>query len=199
MTIQEAIKEAHACAVDKGFYDPVPSVPKRLALINSELSEALAADRMNRHFKDKKWSGEPVTIEDLPTWKDFKNLYELWIKDTFESELADTCIRIFDLAGHLGIELWIPEAILVEPDIAGNLMEVMEKIGLCNYAYKTKIPTLGESKQRERENISLGLFLSQALGIIFSISEKFNFNLWPFIEAAMKYNRLREPRHGKKY
>lgn len=73
-SVRVLIKEAHEIAVSKGWHDePVP-IPVALALIHSEVSEALEADR----------KGD---------------------RENFVEELADVCIRIFDLCGLLDIDL----------------------------------------------------------------------------------------------
>jgi len=179
MTIQEAIKEAHDCAKEKGFYNPPPTVPAILALINTELSEAIQADR--NEIK----SNAALPYDNIIGESAFKTLYEIHVKDTLEDELAGACIRIFDLAGYLGIELWNPPTNLNELDIPGNIMEAMSSIGIAYIDYNNLA--------------TIRLCLSNAMGTIFAISKKLDFDLWAHIEAAMRYNRLREFKHGKKY
>jgi len=48
-TIGELQKEVHQNAIAKGWYEQEKSVPEHIALIHSEVSEALEADRMNRY------------------------------------------------------------------------------------------------------------------------------------------------------
>ena len=73
---------------------------KCIALIQSELSEALEADRKSnrasvaRFFKAMNEDGQP-----------FEQAFKVHIKDTVEDELADAMIRIFDLCGYLNIDL----------------------------------------------------------------------------------------------
>ena len=62
-------------------YDPVKLVPEKLCLIHSEVSEALEGHRKN--LMDDKLPHRPM----------------------LEVELADTLIRIGDLAGALGLDL----------------------------------------------------------------------------------------------
>ncbi len=84
MTLNEYAKLCHKIAKEKGFWDKKPNLPEKLMLIVSELGEACEALRRNiRQPKDKR----------------------TWTKDSFEDEIADTLIRIFDLAGYLGIDL----------------------------------------------------------------------------------------------
>jgi NTP pyrophosphatase (non-canonical NTP hydrolase) len=74
MNINQLIKEAHETAKSKGWWDKEPETGTLLALIHSEVSEALEADRIGD-------------------------------QDNFVEELADVCIRIFDLCGSRGIDL----------------------------------------------------------------------------------------------
>lgn len=66
--------QAYETAKSKGWHDNEPETGTLLALIHSEVSEALEADRKG----------------------DAEN---------FAEELADVCIRIFDLCGSRGIDL----------------------------------------------------------------------------------------------
>ncbi|MDN4525347.1 MazG nucleotide pyrophosphohydrolase domain-containing protein [Fictibacillus fluitans] len=72
--INEFCKEAFETAKSKGWHDKPIETGTCLALIHSEVSEALEADRKG----------------------DAEN---------FAEELADVCIRIFDLCGARGIDL----------------------------------------------------------------------------------------------
>lgn len=104
MNISELIKKAHEYAVEKGFY---PEGEERntgelLMLIVSELGEALEAHRYNRFVDVKKVVNNPLNSFDFPQWK-FN--FEACIKDTFEDEIADVFIRLFDLCGYLEIDI----------------------------------------------------------------------------------------------
>lgn len=67
-------KEAYLTAKSKGWHDEPRETGTLLALIHSEVSEALEADRKGN-------------------------------ADNFAEELADVCIRIFDLCGLKEIDL----------------------------------------------------------------------------------------------
>jgi NTP pyrophosphatase (non-canonical NTP hydrolase) len=86
MGINELCIEAHQTAIDKGWYEEPVSFPAAIALMHSELSEALEEYRVgNMHFRSIHWrGGKPCGIP---------------------IELADVCIRIFDTCAYLGIDL----------------------------------------------------------------------------------------------
>lgn len=74
MKVTELCKKAFETAKNNGFHEKPVHIPESLALIHSEVSEALEADR----------KGD---------------------SENFAEELADVCIRVFDLCGALGIDL----------------------------------------------------------------------------------------------
>lgn len=124
-TLNELRNEIHANAIEKGFYDNPREVGTSLMLIVSELAEALEADRegfycggFNRYEKCKKGEFElkhkqetdvrymprsPLLIKSADKIK--IDAFEMYIKNTFEDELADTVIRVLDLCGYLNIDI----------------------------------------------------------------------------------------------
>lgn len=113
MNIKDISKEIHQIARDKGFYDNGErNIGEMLMLVVSELSEALEADRKGRKLGPLDTTVLPVEylnttlvgefdtdIEKLP------NEYERLVKGSFEEEIADAVIRLFDLAEYLKIDL----------------------------------------------------------------------------------------------
>jgi len=95
-TVLEVQAEAYGCAHEKGWWDDqkedggvshrlvVASIPEKLALIHSEVSEALEDFRVGQMETVIRIDGKPVG---------------------FGSELADIIIRVFDLSGALGIDM----------------------------------------------------------------------------------------------
>lgn len=100
MNIKETIERVHNNAIEKGFWNDPRDVGTLLMLCVSELAEALEADR-----KEKKASKKTVDEMIGSEGFHFDYTFETEIKDTFEDEIADTVIRIFDLCGGLGIDL----------------------------------------------------------------------------------------------
>lgn len=107
MHINELSKEIHQNAVEKGFWDKERNMGEMLMLIISELSEALEAHRIGKHAN---WDGYDSQMK---FWTGTENEYqrkeisefEYCIKDSFEDELADVAIRLFDLAHGKNIDL----------------------------------------------------------------------------------------------
>lgn len=91
-TMQDIVRKAHDNAARKGFWDGAPLdaatrrhyLAAKLALIHSEVSEALEDLRKGAMETTVEDSGKPVG---------------------FPTELADIVIRVADLAGYLGIDL----------------------------------------------------------------------------------------------
>ncbi len=103
-TINELSKEVHQNAVDKGWWEDKESfnVAEKLMLIVSEVSEAMEADRKGKRAD---MFGYEYDLK-LESGKKIKtNRFEFWIKDTFEDELADVAIRLFDLCDAMKIDL----------------------------------------------------------------------------------------------
>jgi len=93
MTIYNLVEKAYSNALEKGFHDKEQSVGEMLMLIVSELGEALEAHRIDKRAK--------LSVSTTFQQDDF----EMFVKDSFEDELADVVIRVADLCGHMGIDL----------------------------------------------------------------------------------------------
>ena len=79
--LQDLIDDVHGNARNKGFWEGERNTGEAIALMHTELSEALEAAR----------AGYPVDNK-VPF-------------DNFTVELADCVIRIFDMAGGMGLSL----------------------------------------------------------------------------------------------
>lgn len=105
--INELSKEIHSRNREKGFYENEKNIGEILALIHSEVSEALECDRKDKHFRNSRYN-EKWLIDWTHPQEDeimFKRVFEEYVKDTFEDELADIMIRVMDLAAFKGIDL----------------------------------------------------------------------------------------------
>jgi len=104
-SINELAKEVYENAKSKGWYNNGggTNIGEKIALIHSELSEALEADRKNRYAKVSELEGTLNWGDNSPA--SFKLSFERTIKDTFQDEIADVVIRCFDMSVHLGFDL----------------------------------------------------------------------------------------------
>jgi NTP pyrophosphatase (non-canonical NTP hydrolase) len=112
MNINNLIRASHGMAAGNGFWDEERNVSEMLMLIVSEVAEAQEALRKNfnadkfmvhdlSHDLDLNNQDEEFTY-DVEDWKQH---FEKHIKSSFEDELADVAIRLFDLCGGLNIDL----------------------------------------------------------------------------------------------
>ncbi len=97
--LNAAAREIHQNAVNHGWWDDTRSFPEILALVHSELSEAL------EEYRD----GRPMVYADnLDTLTRVTDPQAFRPTDKPEGiaiELADAVIRILDYCGHAGIDL----------------------------------------------------------------------------------------------
>ena len=183
-------KQAYESAKDKGFYPK--DVTFCLMFIIVEMSEALQADRKNRHG-----SIEDYEIE-IEMDRDFPTAYRNTLEGTVESEFADIAIRILSLLGSImdstKIELMGDNDIKDEyklakfifgSNIVEDLYRLIEKMGVCD---------LDDSP-----NWYLAKHLQEMLIVIFAIAHSNNINLMEHIRLKMKYNETRPYLHGYKY
>jgi NTP pyrophosphatase (non-canonical NTP hydrolase) len=90
MNLTDLSKQIYEANREKGFWDNERNIGEALMLVVTELSEGLEAHR----------KGIFAPKQRLPMDK-----FEAEIKDTFEDEIADSIIRLLDLAGGLGIDI----------------------------------------------------------------------------------------------
>lgn len=164
---------SYKCACDHGFHQLELSNEHFLMLVITELSEAVEADR-------KGWNAYPGIINTIGnTTNDvWKEAFENYIKDSVEDELADVVIRLLDLAGLRNISI---EPFNVKIDTKKSIPEHCYEIA----SIITKYP--------------VGDAINSSLGYLFGLADHLDINLPWHIEQKMKYNQLREQKHGKNY
>lgn len=171
---------AYKCACDHGFHELELSNEHFLMLVITEFSEAVEADRKSRYFDKEKYKiGEYAECQGwLTNEEKFVNVFNRYIKNTVEDELADAVIRLLDLAGLRNISI---EPFNVKIDIKKSMPEHCYEIA----SIITKYP--------------LDDAINYSLGYLLNLVEHLEINLLWHIEQKMKYNELRGNKHGKRY
>ena len=99
----ELQQQAHNAAKVKGFWDKERNVGESLMLVTSELGEAIDAHQKG-NFLDHSKTSLKILVNNINE-ESFCKRFKAEVKDTFEDELADAVIRLFDLAGGMQIDL----------------------------------------------------------------------------------------------
>lgn len=187
MIIKSYAERCHKAAVEKGFWMDKGSPfmkDQHLALIISELSEALEAFR-----KDKRANVNSFieTVGEMNR----KSRFEKYIKDSFEDEMADVFIRLMDFTGGYNLS---PETI----------QKYLEKEMKCFDGYEfLNIPQAIFFTMKSVIDIRFSPWQAQnvgeACGKIFAICRYLDINLPRHIDWKLDYNLSREFLHGKKF
>ena len=104
--LTEFSKDIHQGNVKRGFYDDPKEIGTVLMLIVTELAEAMESYRSgNRLGSEKLAAMEWDSALDEDFSREDINQFKAVVKDTFEDEIADTIIRLFDLCGWMNIDI----------------------------------------------------------------------------------------------
>ncbi len=170
----------HSINKKNGFFDNPINKEILLVLIISELSEAIEADRKNQYFNIEKHRLISEAYKN-----NFKYIFEQSVKDTFEDELADVIMRILDLMEYSGYKCHvIPIQRAFTDDLGSDFLRLITKV-------TNILPGFVGTPTDQAINYLLSNILKYA---------KFkNIDIWRFVEMKVRYNELRDYKHGKKY
>ena len=159
--------------------NPNRNIGEFLMLIVSELGGALEAHRNNR-FADKEAFNDILKLIKGGSKLGLVAHYPQ-IKNTFEDEIADVFIRLFDLCGYLKIQnVYFEEPICKEMDNIGEMLLYVCK-EITNYQFTT----------------NNRIWMAFCLSSVYNICLKLNIPIEKHIKAKMVYNRTRPRKHGK--
>lgn len=186
MNMERLIKEAHANAVKHGFWaDPEQrDVATKIALIHSELSEALEEFRLSNAERGG-GLGEILYACTVTRHRQREAICHelgggtLHKPEGFVVELADAAIRIFDLAGWMGWKL----------------------NKATGYAIAGLVPAKLAHLHRDVSDLFVilnGLQASMIICQLDKLAKKVGGDLWQAIDVKMAFNTTRPIKHGKR-
>lgn len=178
MDYNNLAEKAHSNAEKHGFWNEKLSNEHCLMLVITEVGELVEADRKGRHAKIERF------IEDGKQYPEFVSRFEDWVKDTIEDEFADIAIRLFDLAGALGVDF--------------------DKMNPCRYHRAFDKFNFAENafalcKGLSRDAIGIEKRIQFGVEYVKKWTETLKIDLPWHIEHKMKYNEKRPIRHNKRY
>ena len=193
MDLAELQKEAHAIAKDRGWWDEPRTFGDLIALVHSELSEALEAYR--------EWGLKSVISATAPNDRTYRyfdiDLSRAKVPDDWTtkpagvaSELADVVIRVADMAEHYGenlvidwpVGIWHP---LPEASFGEAINMLHDTLSDASNAFRADDPDWADN---------MGILISMT----YEGAAHYGIDLDAAIEVKMEYNRTREYRHGGK-
>lgn len=175
--------KAYKIAKDNGFHEKELSDEHCLVLVISELSEALEAYREGNLLSEDRYDYNTQKERIKNNFEDlfaFEDIFESRIKDTFEDELADTVIRLLDLAGY-------------------KRYKVLEKYLNLSVENKSIPEHIFILISKLSSDFYLPYRIDYCIKYIFELSKKMNIDILWHIENKMRYNELRSYKHGKRF
>lgn len=168
--------------------DQNKNIPELLMLVITEISEAVEALREKRFAVWKTYDNHNKIFNSdcgIERNRSKQVIFEKYIKDTFEDEIADVFIRLFDLCGYLGIDIEkeIPDAIIkVETDnMMYCLLDITERI-------------INIYPEDGRESV-----IGYTIAALLAFCNHNNIDIEKHITAKMQYNKTRPKKHGKEF
>lgn len=179
MNLNKLRDKAYQCAVAHGWHEENLSDEHFLCLVISELMEAVEADRKGRYAN----VGRYIAESDFYCHGAFSDtIFEQWIKDTVEDELADACIRLLDLAGLRGYNL-------DKLDYEGSDTEDYSEMNFTESMYRICVYVTDGFYNEYYDTL---------LNEIFAFCKDRSIDIFWFINQKMRYNELRLYKHGDK-
>ena len=188
--LNELAKKAYENAKKKGFHDEKHTDGLYLMLVMCELAGAVEADRCGKRADRKEFERLAGTCEDV-VWP---HLFEMYIKDSVEDELADAVIRLLDYIGMKGFE--IPDDYVTKENLIRTLnstFRTKEWANLKTFAERVFISCCNNLLRMGDD------YPDSVVYSVFAMAELYEIDLIWFVREKMKYNERREVLHGKAY
>lgn len=192
--IKEWVKRAYDNAVKHGWHEEEKSNAHWLMMVCTEVAEAVQADRKGNYMDDLDKEGLKTVLANDQDSGLFNKYYSDTIEGKVESELADICIRVFDLMGvcdvvpNAGFSIFDSEVKYAKQhSFTENAMTVTRTIVSCN---------LNPSISVKAEMFYV--LYKSILSSVFEWAEALGIDLVQHINLKMRYNESREYHHGNK-
>lgn len=202
--LNKLIPEVKGVAEEHGWNDASLSDEHYLMMVITEICEAIQADRTNNRammktfdvLARKKSDEEFVFPDDLGKEReDFIFAYEKYIEGTVEGELADIVIRIISFFGLRGMEFTHLCERAGEED--KEIADFLSKKTFTEVAFGlTFFVPLYDWKG---VGCTIADNLTRCVALVFVWAKSLHISLMKQIRLKIKYNALREYKHGKKY
>ncbi len=154
--------------VAQGFWEE-PNLLEKKMLIISELGEAIEAHRKGKVCVTNEIQRNSVEWDSVARPDKFKSDFLEFIKDTYEDELADVVLRIWDYMEYKGYNQIQPQPAKVCENIGEALYHVTLSIVEANF--------------------------NLALDLLYGLSPNMDWH----IKMKMAFNKTRPHKHGKAY
>lgn len=181
--ISDVIIDAHKFAVERGFWQEEWTNEYMFGLLVVELGELLHAFRDVRHARREGFTQHMEEVYRRATGRlheHWVNAYHVYIKDTFEDEMADVVILLANLAGHRGYDI---------TDIRKFADTIPMSSPLPEFIYRLTTP-LGSMPPSE--------YIAGVIAEMFSLAEYHHVDLWWHIQEKLRYNNIRPRTHHYK-
>lgn len=204
--LDDMATNVHEVMKDKGFWEGDLNIHKRTMLIISELVEALEDLRNKPEVREPLWKCMDHVFNAFdaygPSSKEYIVAYRTHLKDRWESEIAGTCIRLFDMLGWAYSATGQKNIYDEDGRPAGSVVKIPSDI----YELMTNVSTLllnavtnakdGVDKALERGMVEA---CTDAVLIIEKWAEQTLLPIHSLVSYEMMYNLSRPHKHGKAF
>lgn len=192
--INEWVKKTYDNAVKHGWHEKEKSNSHWLMMVCTEVAEAVQADRQERWMDDLDKEGLKTVLANDNGGSLFNKYYSDTIDGKVESELADICIRVFDLMGVCNIK--VKEGL----STSDNEVRYAKQHGFTeNAIVVTRTIISSDITSSISVNAeTLYVLYESILSSVFVWAEALGIDLIQHINLKMRYNESREYRHGNK-
>ena len=186
--ISDLVSNSYRVARQHGFHDDYHSPAHYMMLVLSEIGEMVEADRKNRRFDMEKYRN--AFDSDIV-------MFEKYVKDTFEDEMADVLIRLCDFCGSLNV---LPQMNDVMVDMSDEFAKFFGDKSICEQCFALSSMVVDvERASYDADDSEMRKRLGSTLSFIFEMANYHGIDLLWHVDRKMEYNESRPRRHGKAY